>query len=356
MKKLLLMKKTLLLIFSAILFNIFVINAQEKVSPDTLTLGQEEVEGIFSSDETLDVTITFDVTEYMRKKPDEYMDAVITFYYTEDDSVSYDIRLRSRGNRRREICAFPPIRLNFKNTNTVYNDIDSMKNIKMVTHCNASRMYDDYVLKEYLIYKMYNLVTDYSYRVRLLNVKYVDTGSRKRFFSKFGFLIEPMDVLEKRLDVLELENIPFRYENMIPDIFDRMAIFQYMIGNTDWQLVTYHNMKVVKSIDQQKAVPIPYDFDYSGYVNASYAVPHEMFPIKNVRQRYFMGACRPDSTYRRIIKEFEDNKDSFYALKNECELLDERTARHINDYLDGFFKLIEKDRLVNIFQYECEDR
>lgn len=356
MKKPLSMEKALLLIFSTILFNIFVISAQEKVSPDTLTLGQEEVEGIFSSDEALNITIKFDVTEYMRKKPDEYMDAVITFYYTEDDSVSYDIRLRSRGERRREVCAFPPIRLNFKNTNTVYNDIDSMKNIKMVTHCNASSMYDDYVLKEYLIYKMYNLVTEYSYRVRLLRVKYIDTGKREKFYSKFGFLIEPMDVLENRLDVMELESIPFRYENMIPDMMDRMAIFQYMIGNTDWQLVTYHNIKVVKSIDQQKAIPIPYDFDYSGYVNAAYAVPHEMFPIEDVRQRYFMGACRPDSTYRKIIKEFEENKKNFYAVKDKCELLDERSSRHINDYLDDFFNLIEKDRLVNIFLYECKDR
>jgi len=356
MKKLLPTRKTTVLIISALLFSSIIAYAQGEVSPDTLTLGRDEVEGIFSSDETLDITITFDVTEYMKKKPEEYMDAVITFYYTDDDSVSYDIRLRSRGERRREICAFPPIRLNFKNTNTVYNDLDSMKNIKMVTHCNTSGMYDTYVLKEYLIYKMYNLVTDYSYRVRLLRVKYIDTGSRERFYSKLGFFIEPMDVLEKRLDVMELENIPFRYENMIPDIFDRMAIFQYMIGNTDWQLVTYHNIKVVKSIDQQKAIPIPYDFDYSGYVNATYAVPHEMFPITDVRQRYFMGACRPDSTYRRIIKEFADNKEGFYSVKDRCELLDERTARNINNYLDDFFKLIEKDRLVNIFQYECEDR
>jgi hypothetical protein len=356
MKKLLPTEKTTVLIISALLFSSIIAYAQGEVSPDTLTFDQEEVDGIFSSDETLDITITFDVTEYMRKKPEEYMDAVITFYYTEDDSVSYDIRLRSRGERRREICAFPPIRLNFKNTNTVYNDIDSMKNIKMVTHCNTSGMYDTYVLKEYLLYKMYNLVTDYSFRVRLLRVKYIDTGSRERFYSKLGFFIEPMDVLEKRLDVMELENIPFRYENMISDIFDRMVIFQYMIGNTDWQLSTYHNIKVVKSIDQQKAIAIPYDFDYSGYVNAPYAVPHEIFPITDVRQRYFMGACRPDSTYRRIIKEFMDNKEAFYSVKDKCELLDERTARHINDYLDDFFTLIEKDRLVNIFLYECKDR
>lgn len=346
----------LLIILSGFLFNCTPAFPQDDTLPDTLTLNQDEVEGLFDREETLDISIKFDITEYMRKKPDEYMDAVITFYNDVDDSVSYNIRLRSRGERRRKVCAFPPLRLNFKNTNTIYDDIDSMTNIKMVTHCNLPGAYDGYVLKEYILYKMYNLVTDYSFRVRLLRVNYIDTGKKGRFYRKYGFLIEPMDLLEKRLNVMELENIPLRYNSMVPDMLDRMAIFQYMIGNTDWQLITYHNMKIVKKIDEQQGIPVPYDFDYSGFINASYAVPHEMFPIKDVRQRFFMGPCRPDSVYRKILQEFKDNKENFYAIKDNCELLNDRTARYVNNYLDGFFNLLEKDRLIDIFLLECVDR
>lgn len=345
-----------LLMMLIYLFNSHPVLAQDDTLPDTLTLNQDDVEGLFDREEALDVSIKFDITEYMRKKPDEYMDAVITFYNDADDSVSYDIRLKARGERRREVCAFPPIRLNFKNTNTIYDDIDSMTNIKMVTHCNLPSTYDEYVSKEYLLYKMYNLVTDYSFRVRLLRVNYIDTGKKERSYRKYGFLIEPMDLLEKRLDVMELEGIPLRYNNMVDDMLDRMVIFQYMIGNTDWQLITYHNMKIVKKLDEQKAIPIPYDFDYSGFINASYAVPHELFPIKEVRERYFMGPCRPDSVYSRILKEFMDNRDNFYGVKDRCELLNPRAAKYVNNYLDGFFELCEKDRIIDIFKVECEDR
>ncbi len=356
MKQQLKFRTILLVMLSGLFLNCMIVRAQEDARPDTLTFDQNEVEGLFESDDIMDITVKFDITEYMRKRNDDYMDAVITFYYDVDDSVSYDIRLKPRGERRRQVCAFPPIRLNFKNTNTVYEDIDSMKNIKMVTHCNTPAIYDEYLLKEYLIYKMYNLVTDYSFRVRLLRVKYIDTGKRARFYSKYGFLIEPIDLLEQRMNVMELENIPLRYNNMISDMLDRMVIFQYMIGNTDWQLVTYHNIKIVKKIDQQKGIPIPYDFDYSGFVDATYAIPHELFPIDDVRERFFMGACRPDTVYKRIIQEFLDNKDNFYAVKDNCELLGERTSKYVNDYLDGFFNLCEKDRIINMFKLECEDK
>lgn len=322
--------------------------------PDTLTLNAKAGEGLFDTDEVLDVSIRFDLTEYMRKKPDEYMDAVITFYNRPDDSVSYDIRLRSRGERRRELCAFPPIRLNFKDTKTIYGDIDSMTNIKMVTHCNSPRTYDDYVLKEYLIYKMYNLVTDYSFRVRLLNIKYIDTGSRGRFYSKYGFLIEPLDLFEQRLKVFEIESIHLRYTDLVPEIIDRMSIFQYMIGNTDWQVISFHNIKIVKGREQLKGVPVAYDFDYSGFVNTSYALPAKITDLEDVKQRYYLGPCRPDTTYQRILGEFMDNKDNFFGVIDNFELLEERSKKFARKYLEEFFNLYQRDRILYLLKLTCD--
>ena len=349
-------RTTLLIMLIGLLFYYMPAQAQEKSIADTLVLTYEEGEGFFDNEEVLDITIKFDITRFMREKPDEYMDAVITFYHSPDDSVCYDIKLKSRGERRRELCALPPIRLSFKNTSTVYGDIDSITNIKMVTHCNSPSSYDEYLLKEYLLYKMYNLVTEYSFRVRLLRIKYIDTGARGKYYSRRGFMIEPMDLLEKRLGVFEIENVYLRYNNLVPDILDRMVVFQYMVGNTDWQVITYHNIKIVKPVDQLLGIPIPYDFDYSGFVNTTYAVPAPVFPIKNVKQRYFMGACRPDSTYEKIIGEFMDNKDKFFHIMDGCELLPEKSAKRINDYLVDFFRLCENKRIIKLFRMECEDR
>ncbi|MFP4487996.1 MAG: hypothetical protein ACLFN1_01705 [Bacteroidales bacterium] len=324
---------------------------------DTLTVTPGEVEGIFETGEILDISLRFDITTFMRQKSDEeYMDAVITIYNSADDSVSYDIKLRARGVSRRDLCTFPPIRLNFKNTRTVYGDIDSMKNIKMVTHCNPANPYEGYLLKEYLVYKLYNLVTDYSFRVRLLRVKYIDTGKKGRHYSKYGFLIEPLDLLEQRMNAFEIENLLLRYSDLVPDELDRMTIFQFMVGNPDWQVASYHNIKVVKKRQQVKGVAIPYDFDYSGFVNTSYALPAEALHIENVRQRVFLGACRPDSTYSRILQEFMDNKDNFYDEIEKCSLLDEKSKKYVSRYLDGFFKLYKRDRIIDMLKFTCLDQ
>ncbi len=324
---------------------------------DTLTVTLDEAEGIFESEEILDISLRFNITEFMRKKPDEeYMDAVITIYNSADDSVSYDIKLRARGVSRRELCSFPPIRLNFKDTPTAYGDIDSIKNIKMVTHCNPANPYEGYILKEYLVYKLYNLVTDYSFRVRLLRVKYIDTGRRGRFYTKYGFLIEPLDLLEQRMNVFEIENVTLRYSDLVPDVLDRMAIFQFMVGNPDWQVASYHNIKVVKNRHQLKGVAVPYDFDYSGFVNTSYALPSEALHIENVRQRVFLGACRPDSTYSRILKEFMDNKENFYEEIEKCSILDDNSGKYVSRYLESFFKLYKRDRIIDMLKMTCLDQ
>ncbi|MCF8222556.1 MAG: hypothetical protein K9J25_05365 [Bacteroidales bacterium] len=315
---------------------------------------KEPVPGIFEGSEVFNITLKFDVTEFMRKKSDkDYLDAEIIFHYSESDSASYDIKLRARGERRREICRFPPIRLNFKNTKTIFGDIDSMKNVKMVTHCNMAKVYDEYVMKEFLIYKMYNYITDYSFRVRLFRVNYVDTGRRGRNYQKYGFLIEPLDLLEKRLNVFEIENVPLKYDDMVPDILDRMTIFQFMIGNPDWQVASYHNIKVVKGREQLKGVPVAYDFDYSGMVNTSYALPAEVLEIANVRQRVHLGACRDDTTYARILGEFMDNRENFYKTIDNCIYLDENSKNYMIKYLDSFYDLYTKDRIISMLKMTC---
>jgi hypothetical protein len=356
MKIHLIRKAVTLVILTFLLSFSMVTHAQEKPLPDTLTLNDEAGIGLFESDETMDVSIKFDITEYTRKKPDEYMDAVITFYNDADDSISYDIRLRSRGERRRELCAFPPIRLNFKDTETIYGDIDSITNIKMVTHCNTQRSYDDYLLKEYLVYKLYNLITDYSFRVRLLRIKYIDTGKRGKNDSKYGFLIEPMDLLERRLGVFQITNLNLKYRDMIPDMLDRMAIFQFMVGNTDWQVISNHNIKIVKDPNQRLAVPIAYDFDYSGIVNTAYSVPAPITDITDVTQRYFMGACREDSTYLRILGEFMNKKDDFFEVIENFDLLGQKSKKFVTGYLEGFFDLYRRDNIIYLLKRTCDDR
>lgn len=321
------------------------------------TSGQETkaIEGIFEGEEIIDVSLHFDVDRFMREKSDqEYMDALMTFFSGRDDSVSYDIKLRARGNSRRKICDFPPIRLNFKDVETVFGDLDDMSNVKMVTHCDQAKSFEDYVLKEYLVYKLFNVVSEYSYRVRLLKVRFIDTSEKQRNFHKYAFLIEPMDLLEERLEVFEIESVILTYEDLIPELLDRMTLFQFMIGNTDFQLATYHNIKVVKRADELKGVAIPYDFDYSGFVDTHYSVPGEnQEEMINVRQRKYMGACRSNSSYEQMLTEFLEHQADFYRIIEEFELLSEPAARYIKGYLDGFYDMFENNRIKRSLKRSC---
>ena len=221
----------LLLILASVCISSF---AQE----DTLSMFypvQDTLEdnfGLFESDDLLELTLRFDISWFMKNKPEEeYIDAILTYHLNEIDSVNKSIRLRSRGNFRHRTCPFPPIMINLGKSRLGYRDLSSIKNIKLVTHCRQSKLYEDYMLKEYLAYKLYNVVTDFSFRVRLLKINYIDLGNRGLTFTNFAFLIEPVDMLEARMNSVEIEDVQIGVGNLEEDWADKVGMFQLLIGN-----------------------------------------------------------------------------------------------------------------------------
>lgn len=299
--------------------------------------------GLFTKEEPLAISLRFDVKEYVRKRPkEEYMEAVLTYYISDTDSINKEIRLKSRGEFRHGFCSFPPIMINLKNTEFENTDFKGIEKIKLVTHCNMGHQED--VLKEYLIYKLYNAMTDYSFKVRLLNINYIDSKDKRKTITAHAFLIEPVDLIETRTSSVEVENDKLSQRNMIPEVMDRTAIFNYMIGNTDWSVPGPHNCKVFvpKEITSTNlAYVVPYDFDYSGLVDASYAIPGGNLPIKSVRERYYTGICRSEEEFQNDLKEFIDLKEKFYSIINEFTYLHERTKKDMIRYLDEFYSDID---------------
>lgn len=155
--------------------------------------------GLFIHDEVLDISLRFDITEYRNKKPkDEYLKAIFTYHFNDKDSINKEIRLKSRGEFRNEYCDFPPIRLNLKKTDVVKEELKDVEKMKLVTHCMSGN--EEYILKEYLIYKLYNILTDTSFRVRLLRIKYINTHKKSKPIIAYGFLIEPLNLLGDRIN------------------------------------------------------------------------------------------------------------------------------------------------------------
>jgi hypothetical protein len=302
--------------------------------------------GLFTHNEILNLSLRFDIVEYTRSKPkEEYMKALLTYHLNEKDSINKEIKLKSRGEMRNGYCDFPPIRLNFKGAGFKKDDLSQIEKIKLVTHCKYGN--EENLFKEFLIYKLYNVLTDTSFRVRLVKVDYINTNPKRKRkpVETYAFLIEPIDMLAARIKSVPVEATNLSQKNIYPGLMDRIAIFNYMIGNTDWSVPNQHNTKVLSGSNPNYpglGVLVPYDFDYSGLVDADYAIPYEGLGIKSVKERRYVGICRDREVFIGALKEFVDKKDEFYRVINQFPMLADRTKKQMIDYLDEFFSDIDK--------------
>ncbi len=313
--------------------------------------------GLFTNEDIMQLDLRFDITHYTRKKPkEEYLKAILTYHLNDKDSVNKEIRLKSRGEFRNGYCSFPPVVVNFKKADFKKEDLKQIEKMKLVTHCMSGN--EDNLLKEYLIYKLYNVLTDSSFRVRLLRIKYINTYKKSKPILSYGFFIEPVSILAERIKCVPVEAVNLTQKNIQPKFIDRAAIFNYMIGNTDWSVPNQHNVKVFSipgSATPELGMVIPYDFDYSGMVNAHYAVPAEGLKISSVRERIYLGVCRDRDYYIRAIGEFADKKEALYKVIREFPYLDDRTKKDMLKYLDEFYSGFDKQNsIISDFMRECK--
>jgi hypothetical protein len=250
-----------------------------------LVFGQENK--LFHTNSSISLTLRYKVKEINRDRTqnNKYHDAILI---KGEDSLSaavLNIQLKTRGIFRLKSsnCFFPPLKLKLHKKEakgTIFSDYEKLK---LVLPCQKNKRYEQYVLLEYLAYKIYNILTEYSFRVQLVKLRLEDLEKKKPDYSMYAFLIEPVKSLAKRNNAKELE-----VKNIHPNLTDQklmnqLALFQYLIGNTDWSVKALHNIKLLSRDSLQKPVAVPYDFDFSGLVNATYASPAEHLPILFVR-------------------------------------------------------------------------
>lgn len=313
---------------------------------------------LFENNEILELSLSFDIAKYVREKPkEEYLDAILTVHISEEDSINGKIRVRSCGDFRNKYCKLPPIQMNFKKTEFLNDNLRRLGKVKLYTHCITGC--EEYLFKEYMVYRLYNVLTEYSFRVRLARITYNDIYNKKKPVTSYGFFIEPMDLLVERLNAIPVGIVPLTQRNILPEMIDRMAIFSYMIGNTDWSVSNQHNCKILMKKDLDRPdhdIIIPFDFDYSGIVNTSYAVPGEGLNIKSVCERIYIGMCRSEEDFIRAMKEFSDKKEEFYRIIRECDPISDKGKKEMISYLDEFYKLVnDRNTIVKVILKECRD-
>nr|WP_319400138.1 hypothetical protein [uncultured Carboxylicivirga sp.] len=313
---------------------------------------------LFDETSLLKITLKSDFTQLIRNKNNEeiYYNGECTIHWSDTFIDEKNIRIKARGYFRRLNCYFPPLMLNFKPDSLKTADGTYAK-VKLVTHCQKSKIYIDYIFKEYLIYRIYELLSPYALKTRLVQVNYIDRGKRTRHAQSIGFLIEPIDVLCQRTNSIELKSKNFNLSEVNNLEADRVALFMYMIGNTDWRIKSGHNIKFIKPNNFKilKVTPVPYDFDLSGLINASYAHPSEWSVAESVTERDFLGKCRiNEDNYYELISDFIDNKDLIYQTILDFEWLEQKKRKSLLKYIDSFFDELDKpDRFIKKLNSTC---
>lgn len=311
-------------------------------------------EGLFDSDDVLNLRFSGEVRSLMKDRSDDMQYHPINLSYLTPDSVkvSIPIRVKTRGHFRRTQgnCRYPPLMLNFSKEETPKNSIfENQDKLKLVTPCTD----DKFVVYEYLVYKLFNLISEKSFKARLVNVIYDDNG--KESSPQYGILLEEEDEMARRNNSIIIEDKLVRPDQTKRDDFLKMAVFEYLIANTDWSVQYYQNIKLIASDTMSLPSTVPYDFDHAGIVGVSYAKPAPELLMKSTRERRYRGFCMTDmSAFDETFAFFNQKKAEIYNVYTKCALLDRGYVKFTVKFLDQFYSTInDKKSIEREFGYPC---
>lgn len=321
------------------------------VAAPSVVLAQPGPKPLFASEAPIQVTIQGPVNSVARNAARTTAPQAATLI---TGGESYPIRLSARGLSRRTggICDFPPLRVEFTQPPAATSVFAGQRRLKLVTHCKSSSGHQQYVMLEYAAYSLLNLLTPLSFKARLAQIDYAEP-SGKVTVSRLGVFLEEFDDVAKRNGLAE-SRVGHRIEvtQLDPQQAGRIALFAYMIGNLDWSMragpageTCCHNAKLLVGAGGRH-FPVPYDWDYSGIVDAPYAIPPEGIKVRSVRQRAYRGYCRHNAQALAAAAEFRSKRGAIEGVFSQIPGLEERTKRKALAYLGSFFDEIATDDAV----------
>jgi hypothetical protein len=304
---------------------------------------------LFASSEQIQLTIRAPFPSLFRNRgSDQFVPGTLT----DPSGQALPVSLKLRGITRRtsEVCDFPPVRIDFTAPPPATSIFAGQKRLKLVTHCKNSSGFQQKVLLEYAAYRMYNVLTPRSFRVRPASINYQDADGRP-MLTRVGFFIEDLKDVAPRNGTVQTHApplIPATY--LSPPDAARYALFQHLIANHDWSMRAgpqgedcCHNAELIGPLGPGTVIPIPYDFDFSGLVNAPYATPPDVLRITSVRQRKYRGYCAHNSEALAAARQMRDMRPQMIAALSSVPGLEPKTQQEAISYLDGIFSSLGSD-------------
>ncbi|MEJ0104453.1 MAG: hypothetical protein WDO19_18640 [Bacteroidota bacterium] len=303
--------------------------------------------GLFESDEVLPITLKGNLQDLLKNRygDPQYYPLTISLAEKNSPEITMQVKVKTRGHFRRmkSNCIYPPLLISFSKEDRQSSALlGNQAKLKLVMPCQG----DEYVVREWLVYKLYNLITPESFRARLVRVTLKDEKNKKDVTPFFGILLEEEQQMAGRNNAVPV-NRKLGPEQTMPDAFLNMAMFQYLIGNTDWSVQYLQNMKLIAQDSMGIAITVPYDFDHAGIVNCPYAQPAEELRMTSVRERRYRGYCINDmNAFDSVIAHYNNLKNAIYNLYTGCPLLNEKYIKTTVKYLDEFYATINNPKAL----------
>ena len=312
---------------------------------------------LFDDNAVIDVELTGPIESLIRKKDDR----TEQLFVLKASGVEQHVQVRVRGKSRLRICKFPPLRLNFSDSDTEQTVFAGQDKIKLVTHCRSNDASQVDALQEYATYRIFNIISDISYRVRLLHITYRDTDERRKdeVLERYGFLLESDHELAARVGGHPVNVTGISLRSLDEDHAAAVYIFQYLIGNTDWSMVMAdeddvccHNGDILDI--ESKRYYVPYDFDLVGLVNSKYAYPDPSLPIRKVTQRYYRGFCTSRDTLQSALGIIKSHREEILGVLSDIPGFPEKDRKRSIDFLNQFFtRADDEEKMLKSFERRC---
>ena len=321
---------------------------------------------LFQSFDVVRMTLRTDIDWLRDERNDSVeVEGTLTFVDLDGSEVVKPVDTRTRGNFRRDKknCNFPPLRLDFPTGQMRGTLFEGQDKLKLVTPCNHGRDdYQNYIFDEYLAYRVLNILTPVSFRVRLVEITYEDIEGEYDTRTKYAFLIEDEDAMAARNNARMEDVAQFHPARTFGEYSVLVSMYNYMIANLDWSPVYFHNVKLIRTEDA-RFLTVPYDFDSSGTVNARYATvdPSLQNRARRVTQRLFRGFCRDELQYAPAVARFQETRDEITALYQDFatlgfEQFDADDAKDALEFFEDFYEVVDDpDEFEDEILDDCRD-
>jgi hypothetical protein len=322
----------------------------------TSGIAQSSSPTVFDSEEILDITLKGNVRDLLNNRTGEAKNfPILVKYHGKDgtaDSLPITMKTRGHFRRIRSNCEYPPLLLQFTKGSIAANSrFFGESKLKLIMPCKG----EEFVIHEWMVYKLYNLLTPLSYKAALVRVTLADDARKKNTAPFYGVLLEQDKQMARRNNLVLIKR-KMRPQQTVTEAFLRVATFEYLIGNTDWSVEFNQNISLLATDSLAVPIPVPHDFDLAGIVGSPYALPAEELQMTSVQERRYRGYCIKDiKAFDNTVAFFNEKKKDIYALYSGSSLLDPKYVKTTLKYLDDFYATINNPKkLKEEFEYPCD--